>query len=144
MKKSGTKIPRIELEEIGPLICFVLRRSKLASDDLFKRATRRPKELKVFKIFLKYILKQFVYFISQFQTKKVKNITKTAIGNKLGRIHMQRQDLRRFQTRKMKGLRKSPAQKKLDKKLKNLKRKKVATAGETKRNQHPKKQRISD
>lgn len=48
MKKSNTKIPRIELEEIGPRADLVCRRDKLASEDLFKQACRKPKELKVY------------------------------------------------------------------------------------------------
>jgi hypothetical protein len=46
LKKSGSRIPRIELEEIGPSIDFKLRRTKISSDDLFKLACKRPKELK--------------------------------------------------------------------------------------------------
>ena len=41
LKKSGTRIPRVELEEIGPSIDWVLRRSQLASDDLFKTACKQ-------------------------------------------------------------------------------------------------------
>lgn len=47
LKKSGTKIPRIELEEIGPRMDLTIRRQKLASDILFKQACKKPKELKV-------------------------------------------------------------------------------------------------
>ena len=43
MKKSGSRVPRIELEEMGPSIDFVVRRNKLASDDLYKRSLRTPK-----------------------------------------------------------------------------------------------------
>ena len=41
LKKFGTRIPRVELEEIGPRIDWVLRRSQLASDDLFKTACKQ-------------------------------------------------------------------------------------------------------
>lgn len=47
LKKSGCRTPRIELEEIGPSFDFVLRRSHLASDDLYKLAHKQPKALKV-------------------------------------------------------------------------------------------------
>lgn len=47
MKKSGCRTPRIELEEIGPSFDFVVRRTHLASDDLYKLAHRQPKALKV-------------------------------------------------------------------------------------------------
>ncbi|XP_040017417.1 ribosome production factor 2 homolog [Gasterosteus aculeatus] len=85
LKKSGCRTPRIELEEIGPSFDLVLRRTHLASDDLFKFSHRRPKALKV---------------------RKKKNISRDAFGTKFGRVHMQKQDLSKLQTRKMKGLRK--------------------------------------
>lgn len=47
LKKSDTRIPRIELEEIGPRADLLCRRNKLASEDLFKQACKKPKELKV-------------------------------------------------------------------------------------------------
>lgn len=91
LKKSGQRTPRIELEEIGPSIDFKLRRAKLASDDLYKEASRVPREVKPL-------------------TKK--NISRDAFGSKLGRIHMGKQDINRLQTRKMKGLKKTPEEKK--------------------------------
>ncbi|MCL4136173.1 UNVERIFIED_CONTAM: hypothetical protein GTU68_017839 [Idotea baltica] len=83
LKKSGTRKPRVELEEIGPSATMVLRRSKLASSDLFKTALKQPKILK---------------------PKKKKNISQDVFGTKLGRVHMTKQDLSQLQTRKMKGL----------------------------------------
>uniref|UniRef100_A0A8C0UWC1 Ribosome production factor 2 homolog n=1 Tax=Cyanistes caeruleus TaxID=156563 RepID=A0A8C0UWC1_CYACU len=47
LKKSGCKIPRIELEEMGPSLDLVMRRTHLASDDLFKLSLKQPKGLKV-------------------------------------------------------------------------------------------------
>ncbi|XP_037100946.1 ribosome production factor 2 homolog [Syngnathus acus] len=85
LKKSGCKTPRIELEEIGPSFDFVLRRTHLASDDLYKLSHKQPKALK---------------------PKKKKNISHDVFGTKFGRVHMQKQDLSKLQTRKMKGLRK--------------------------------------
>lgn len=83
LKKSGSKTPRIELEDMGPSIDLSLRRTKLASDDLYKRSLKKPKTATI---------------------KKKKNISQDAFGSKLGRIHMQPQDLANLQTRKMKGL----------------------------------------
>lgn len=40
------------------------------------------------------------------QAKKKKNISHDTFGTKFGRVHMQRQDLSKLRTRKMKGLRK--------------------------------------
>ncbi|KAJ8385940.1 hypothetical protein AAFF_G00179020 [Aldrovandia affinis] len=85
LKKSGCRTPRIELEEMGPSFDFTLRRTHLASDDLYKTAHRQPKALKI---------------------KKKKNVSHDAFGTKLGRLHMQKQNLAKLQTRKMKGLRK--------------------------------------
>ncbi|XP_063622031.1 ribosome production factor 2 homolog [Cydia splendana] len=91
LKKSGQRTPRIELEEIGPSIDFKLRRTKLAADDLYKEACRVPREAK---------------------TLTKKNISRDAFGSKLGRIHMGKQDINRLQTRKMKGLKKTPEERK--------------------------------
>lgn len=50
------------------------------------------------------------FFISHsLQVKKKKNISHDAFGTKFGRVHMQKQDLSKLQTRKMKGLRKRKA-----------------------------------
>lgn len=86
MKKSGTKLPRVELEDMGPSMDFTLRRSTFAPDDVRKEAMKVPKVLK---------------------PTKVKNIEYDPIGDKLGRIHLGKQDLNKMQTRKMKGLKRS-------------------------------------
>ncbi|XP_015610186.1 ribosome production factor 2 homolog [Cephus cinctus] len=99
LKKSGTRIPRIELEEIGPRMDLEIRRTKLAADDLFKQACKKPKELKV---------------------KKKKNISKNTLGTTLGRIHIGAQKLNSIQTRKMKGLKKTVAERKAERKRKSL------------------------
>ena len=48
LKKSGTQLPRVELEEMGPSLDLVVRRSHLASEDLLKQACRKPKATKVY------------------------------------------------------------------------------------------------
>ncbi|RIB05633.1 ribosome production factor 2 [Gigaspora rosea] len=83
MTKSGQKAPRVELEEMGPSYDFKLRRTKFANEEVYKIATKVPKTLK---------------------PKKVKNIDVNEIGDKVGHIHVGRQDLGKLQTRKMKGL----------------------------------------
>jgi ribosome production factor 2 len=86
LKKSGVKIPRVELEEMGPSLDLVLRRTHVASSSLFKEAIRQPKQSKI---------------------KKVKNVSVDPFGSQLGRIHMTRQDLTKLKTRKVKGLKRS-------------------------------------
>lgn len=97
LKKSGQKTPRIELEEIGPSVDFGIRRIKMASKDLYKTALKKPAPLKV--------------------TSK-KNVTRDELGNVHGRVHVGKQDVTRMQTRKMKGLKKTPEEKKAERKAK--------------------------
>ncbi|CAH1800324.1 unnamed protein product [Owenia fusiformis] len=87
LKKSGSRTPRIELEEMGPSLDLTMRRTKLASADLYKTARKQPKTAK---------------------PKKRKNISKDVFGTRLGRIHMEKQDMTKLQTRKMKGLKRKP------------------------------------
>ncbi|KAH7728754.1 brix domain-containing protein 1 [Aphelenchoides avenae] len=84
LKKSGTKMPRVELVEIGPRIDFVVDRKKLASEDLFRTALKKPKQL---------------------QAKMRKNTSHDVFGTKLARIHVGKQKVDNIQTRKVKALR---------------------------------------
>jgi len=43
LKKSGSRTPRVELEDMGPSIDLSVRRKKLSSDDLYKRSLKKPK-----------------------------------------------------------------------------------------------------
>ncbi|XP_071803122.1 ribosome production factor 2 homolog [Asterias amurensis] len=88
LKKSGSKTPRVELDNIGPSLDMVLRRSHLASLDLYKQSMKKPKVIK---------------------PKKKKNINHDVFGTKLGRIHMESQDLKNLQTRKVKALKRQAA-----------------------------------
>ncbi|EHB00381.1 Brix domain-containing protein 1 [Heterocephalus glaber] len=90
LKKSGCRTPWIELEEMGPSVDLVLRRTQLASDDLYKLSMKMPKALK---------------------PKKKKNRSHDTFGTTYGKIHMWKQDLSNLQTRKMKGLKKRPVEK---------------------------------
>lgn len=78
----------------------MLRRSKLPDEDLMKEACRKPKELKPI---------------------KKKNISRDALGNTHGRIHLGKQDINKIQTRKMKGLKKTASERKAERaKLKEV------------------------
>lgn len=93
LKKSGQRTPRIELVEMGPSMDLTIRRTKIASDDLYKTAMRQPAILKV---------------------GKRKNVSRDELGNVHGRVHVGKQDINGIQTRKMKGLKKTAEQKKAD------------------------------
>jgi len=102
LMKSGTKLPRVELEEMGPRVDMVVRRTHLASDDLFKTACRQVKNIQ--------------------KVKKVKNITEDGLGTQHGRVHVPAQNIGTLQTRKMKAFKETPDERKL-KKLDKIKTK---------------------
>ncbi|CAJ0841816.1 2191_t:CDS:2, partial [Entrophospora sp. SA101] len=85
-EKSGQKIPRVELEEMGPSYDFVIRRTKFAKEEVYKAAIKIPRELK---------------------PRKKKNIDVNELNDKVARIHLGKQDFNKIQTRKMKGLKRS-------------------------------------
>jgi ribosome production factor 2 len=82
-KKSGQKLPRVEVEEMGPRMDLRVGRVKEAEELVMREALRKPKQL---------------------EPKTKKNIEMDPIGDKLGKIHVGKQDLSTLQTRKMKGL----------------------------------------
>ncbi|KAK7108841.1 ribosome production factor 2 homolog [Littorina saxatilis] len=83
MKREAGSLgpPRVELENMGPSLDLVMRRTKLASDDLFKTSCKQPREAKI---------------------KMRKNISRDAFGTRLGRVHMTPQDLTKLPDRRMK------------------------------------------
>lgn len=52
------------------------------------------------------------FFFFCVQVKSVKNVSRDAFGTKLGRVHMKTQDFSKMQTRKLKGLKQTLAQRK--------------------------------
>lgn len=106
-KSDNVRLPRVELEEIGPRMDLSVRRTHLASDDLFKTACKQIKNAK------------------RTEKRKTKNITEDGLGGTLGRIHVPAQNVGdgRLQTRKMKGLKDTPEEKK-EKQLVKIKEKK--------------------
>ncbi|KAF2225490.1 Brix domain-containing protein-like protein [Elsinoe ampelina] len=82
-RKSGQKLPRVEVEEMGPRVDFRVGRVKEADKEVWKQAMRKPRGT---------------------EEKSRKNIETDLVGDKVGRIHMGKQNLATMQTRKMKGL----------------------------------------
>lgn len=89
---SGSKIPRVELQECGPSFDFQLRRRRPTSIDMLNQALRRPKTQ--------------AEKNRQGKEGAKKNIETDDMGDTVGRIHVGKQDLSGLQTRKMKGLKK--------------------------------------
>lgn len=77
--------PKAALSPIGFSMDMLVRRSRIAPRDLWREAVRVPREAKA---------------------RKQKNVTRDEMGNKLGRVHMEKQDLDRMPMKKMKALRK--------------------------------------
>jgi len=70
MKKSGTRVPRVELEEVGPSLDLTLRRHQFGAEALRNLALRVPRVLK---------------------PKKKKNITTNVFHDKVGTVHVAQQ-----------------------------------------------------
>ncbi|KAL6248936.1 rRNA-binding ribosome biosynthesis protein rpf2 [Rhinocladiella similis] len=87
MRSNNAKIPRVELDQIGPSFDFRVGRLREADPGVMKDAMkhgRRPNE-----------------------ARTRKNIETDLVGDKIGRVHLGKQDLGTLQTRKMKGLKRS-------------------------------------
>lgn len=72
-----------ELESMGPSLDLNMRRTWLASDDLFKRGLKYPVEYPV--------------------EAKPNKISRDDLSNKLNRVHKTTQDLHKLQAKKFKG-----------------------------------------
>lgn len=82
-KKSGTKFPRVQLEEMGPRMDLTINRVKAGSDELLKEAMKVPRAA----------------------TKKYqKNISEGTMGDKVGRLHVNQQDINTLGLAKTKAL----------------------------------------
>ncbi|KAJ6445731.1 Brix domain-containing protein-like protein [Purpureocillium lavendulum] len=85
-KRSGQKLPRVEVEEIGPRMDLRVGRVQEADESMLKEAMRKARGT---------------------EEKTKKNVTTDSMGDKIGRVHLGRQDLSQLQLRKMKGLKRS-------------------------------------
>lgn len=83
-KNVGSTVPNLVLSPMGPYFDLEVRRTQTASDDLWKLACRKPKNL---------------------TAPKVKNVTKSEQGDKIGRIHMKKQNLDDLNVRRVNALR---------------------------------------
>eukprot|EP01059_Diplonema_ambulator_P019903 TRINITY_DN33583_c0_g1_i1.p1 TRINITY_DN33583_c0_g1~~TRINITY_DN33583_c0_g1_i1.p1 ORF type:complete len:381 (+),score=106.34 TRINITY_DN33583_c0_g1_i1:36-1145(+) len=83
LKRSGEKVPKVELTNVGPTIDFEVRRVAFAAPAMFKMACKLPKGV---------------------VPRKEKNITTDAMGDKIGQIHLEPQtkSLATMGTRKFK------------------------------------------
>ncbi|PSR79426.1 Brix domain-domain-containing protein [Coniella lustricola] len=81
-KRSGQRLPRVEVEEMGPRMDFRVGRIQEPEKDMLKEALKKAK--------------------TEERTKK--NVSMDIMGDKIGRIHVGKQDMSGLQTRKMKGL----------------------------------------
>jgi ribosome production factor 2 len=93
---SGSRIPLVSLEHAGPSFDFKPRRVQAADPDVWKQATKKHK-------------KKTTHPDQMTGNKKRKdrNIDIDEMGDKVGKLHMAKQDLQKIQTRKMKGLKKT-------------------------------------
>jgi ribosome production factor 2 len=85
LKKGADKLPRVELAEAGPRLDLVLRRARPASDDLARQAMRQPRG-------------------SAAMPRREKNVEEGLFGSRVGRVHMQRQELADLALKKSRAL----------------------------------------
>eukprot|EP01038_Epipyxis_sp_PR26KG_P006875 gene6875-9416_t len=86
LQKTETKVPNLVLSPMGPFLDLTLRRHQKASEDMWKTACKKAP--------------------SSIIPNKVKNISRSDMGDKFGRIHMQRQDLKKLnEGKKIKAIR---------------------------------------
>ena len=91
---SSTTSPAVTLVELGPRMDLTLRRNQLPDRDVEKQAFKVPQELK---------------------SANKKNITQTSAAE-MGRVHMQRQDLKQVALKKMKTFKRQKNLRKLQEK----------------------------
>ena len=98
LKSAEGTAPHTALTEIGPSMDLTLRRSRLADEETLKQAMVRPKATAA-------------------APKKVKNVTRSKLLGKQGRLHVPRQDLSQMATARMKALRPDKASAEAKRKL---------------------------
>jgi len=81
MKKSGGRVPRVELEEVGPSLDLVLRRHQFGDEALRKQALKKPKEL---------------------NPRKQKNISTTTMHDQVANVHIPKQNVEQIEKQAVK------------------------------------------
>lgn len=84
-KKSGTRYPKARLDQAGPAIDFKIRRVQQPNEELHRQSMIKPKKG---------------------SAKKRKNKERGLLGDSMGRVHLEKQNLKELQLKKMKGLKK--------------------------------------
>ncbi|POY74398.1 hypothetical protein BMF94_2592 [Rhodotorula taiwanensis] len=90
--RSGLPQPRVELSPHGPHFTFSLRRSQLPTAEVWKQAMKKTEKK------------------STAGPKKSKNVDIDEMGDKVGRVYLNPQDLGKLQSRKFKGLKRKPGE----------------------------------
>lgn len=83
-KNPGFSVPKVDLIEVGPSFDLTVRRTQFAPEALWKESMRMERDPRV--------------------DRKQKNISKNELGDKLGHIHVGKQDLSGLALARMKGL----------------------------------------
>jgi ribosome production factor 2 len=94
LKRTGTKLPFVDLAEIGPSFDMVVKREHIADHTMWKLATAKPKGSNQSKV-------ERDQDDDDGPSKKKnsnKNISTDSLGNKIGRVHLGRQDLTKLYT----------------------------------------------
>ena len=88
LKSAEGTSPHVHLQEMGPSLDLAIRRKHQPAPDMMKAAMARPKA-------------------TAEAPKKVKNVSRSKLFGKQGKLHMPRQDLSQMATARMKALGKS-------------------------------------
>ena len=86
LKSAEGVSPHIQLTEMGPSVDLTVRRMQSAPPDLMAEAMKQPAAMPS-------------------APTKIKNVERSALHGRQGRLHMPRQDLRQLTTARMKGFR---------------------------------------
>eukprot|EP00897_Mesotaenium_endlicherianum_P010515 jgi/Mesen1/9492/ME000063S08949 len=99
LKKSGTKVPKIELVPAGPMLDLVVRRHRGPAEDLRKEAFKGPKS-----ITKKKRSGSHNGVVLCPLTVQVKNVSTDSLIGKVGRIYMPKQEVGSMALMKPKGV----------------------------------------